>query len=230
MSFVNGGSGVKKTKKTKKSKSNAKKVKKTNKKTKTQKTKRQRTKRQKTKTQKTKSKPKSRSKTRSKAKTKSKKKSKKNNMKRKHKRVVIGNSKNTNAQLNELNELENNILKRRNIEQQIYKDQMRSNMKLNKKYTPLKMTSIKRKNSIVPLAVPMIASSINKISIGDISNIDSEIRASTLLPPSSYDSLSPQPAYEIDDAEPTIKQMSMMDDDDEANALSYRNEDLNYRD
>jgi hypothetical protein len=228
MSFVNGGSGVKKSKKTKKSKKSksiAKKVKKTHKKTKTQKTKRQ----------KTKSKPKARSKTKTKTKTKtqrskSKKKSKKNNMKRKHKRVVIGNSKNTNAQLNELNELENNILNRRNIEQQIYKDQMRSNMKLNKKDTPLKMTSIKRKNSIVPLAVPMIASSINKISIGDISNIDSEIRASTLLPPSSYDSLSPPPAYEIDEAEPTIKQMSMMDDDDEANALSYRNEDLNYRD
>ena len=73
----------------------------------------------------------------------------------------------------------------------------------------------------------MYESSADDISTDDISNIDSEIRSSTLNPPSYYES--PPPAYQIEDAEPTMKKMSMVDYED-TDALSYTDEDLNYRD
>jgi hypothetical protein len=73
----------------------------------------------------------------------------------------------------------------------------------------------------------MYESSADDISTDDISNIDSEIRSSTLNPPSYYES--PPPAYQNEDAEPTMKKMSMVDYED-TDALSYTDEDLNYRD
>ena len=211
--------------------------------------------------------------TKSKKCTKSKK-STKSKKGKKGKKVVIGNNKKTNAQLKELNELENYILNRRNIEQQIYKQQMISNAKLNKRDTPaiiitppkkkskskkpIKVTTIKAKNTpylssprrLSSTASPRRSSTtmlprrsstvtqqtpINTISRNDITNIDSEIQSSSLRPPSypsspppSYHS-SPPPSYNLEDISPTIKKMSMVNYDDK-NALSYRNEDLSYRD
>ena len=69
--------------------------------------------------------------------------------------------------------------------------------------------------------------STDKISMDDINNIDSEIRSSTLSPPLYYES--PPPPYQIEDAAPAIKTMSMVDYDD-TDALSYTDEDLEYRD
>jgi len=77
--------------------------------------------------------------------------------------------------------------------------------------------------------------SINTISTNDITNIDSEIQSSSLRPPSYHSSSppsyhsSPPPSYNVEDVNPTIKKMSMVNYDDK-NALSYRNEDLSYRD
>jgi len=198
--------------------------------------------------------------------------------------MLLRNGKNTIMQLKKLNQLEKYVLNRRNIEQQIYKEQMRSNMKLNKINRPIiplksktkigmqlnKRISIKNKpivpvtlptmkprsikpksmkpiiikpKSIKPSSVklssssikPIIASRIivqeplstDKISMDDINNIDSEIRSSTLSPPLYYES--PPPPYQIEDAAPAIKTMSMVDYDD-TDALSYTDEDLEYRD
>ena len=90
--------------------------------------------------------------------------------------------------------------------------------------------SPRRSSTISPRRISTISPrmeepSIDLISDNDISNIDSEIRSSTLPPPYN---LSPPPAYEMEDALPTIKKMSMVDYDDN-DALSYRKEDLSYR-
>ena len=178
--------------------------------------------------------------------------------------------------------MENYVLNRRNIEQELYKQQLISNAKLNKRDTPaiiitppkkkskskkpIKVTTIKAKNTpylsspgrssttishrrsstmsprrssttVSPRRSSTVTQQtpINTISRNDITNIDSEIQSSSLRPPSypsspppSYHS-SPPPSYNLEDISPTIKKMSMVNYDDK-NALSYRNEDLSYRD
>jgi hypothetical protein len=109
----------------------------------------------------------------------------------------------------------------------------------NMKQMTMKVASMKpasMKPAILPIMISKELSpdepsaddiSMYEPSADDISNIDSEIRSSTLNPPSYYES--PPPAYQIEDAEPTMKKMSMVDYED-TDALSYTDEDLNYRD